>query len=71
MNSFQAIQKSKTTCEHKITIVTERERELFVEEDQPISGFEISDTGVEFNEENFNSFNTAYSEHKVDQGGRD
>ena len=41
MNSFQAVQDLKAACEHKIVIVTERERGLFTEEIPPIVGFEI------------------------------
>jgi hypothetical protein len=70
MNSFQAVQDSKMGAEHKIIIILERERGLFSEDDLPIAGFEIHDTGVGFNDENFDSFNTAYSEHKVDRGGK-
>lgn len=71
MNSFQAINDSKTEREHKIIISVEREAGLLsAEDDQPVTGFEITDTGVGFDDDNFESFNTAFSEHKVDRGGK-
>ena len=71
MNSFQAIHDSEAKHDHKIIISVEREAGLLsAEEDQPISAFEIMDTGVGFNDDNFESFNTAFSEHKVDRGGK-
>ena len=70
MNSFQAIQDCRTVRKHKITIVVEREANLFSEDDPPISSFEVTDTGIGFNDDNFDSFNTAFSEHKFDRGGK-
>lgn len=70
MNSFQAIQESKVHRKHKIVIAVDRDATLFEEDDAPIVGFKISDTGVGFDDDNFDSFNTAYSEHKVDRGGK-
>ena len=70
MNSFQAIQDSKDDYEHHITINVIRDFGLLPSEDAPITGFDISDTGIGFDDENFDSFNTAYSEHKVGRGGK-
>ena len=70
MNSFQAVQDLKVGGEHKIVVVMERERGLLNEDDPPVAGFEVHDTGVGFNDENFEWFNAAYSEHKVDRGGK-
>jgi hypothetical protein len=71
MNSVQAIQDSKEKRTHKITIDIERdEGGLFKDEAPAISGFSISDTGVGFDDDNFFSFNTAFSEHKYDRGGK-
>lgn len=36
----------------------------------PITGFDIIDNGVGFNEVNFNSFNTSHSPYKFDRGGK-
>ncbi|MEO0547834.1 MAG: ATP-binding protein, partial [Pseudomonadota bacterium] len=70
MNSFQAIHDSKAEHQHKITISVEREDGLLEEDYPPIVGFTITDTGVGFDDDNFDSFNTAFSEHKVDRGGK-
>lgn len=70
MNSFQAIQDFKGDRKHKITIIVERANDLFGTDEPEIIGFEIRDTGVGFNDENFDSFNTAYSEHKFERGGK-
>lgn len=69
MNSFQAIQDADARRAHKITIAVERQEELFEVELPPIVGFEVTDTGVGFDDDNFDSFNTAYSEHKFNRGG--
>lgn len=70
MNSFQAIHESNAEHQHKITISVERDNGLLTEEDLPIVGFKITDTGIGFDDDNFESFNTAFSEHKVDRGGK-
>lgn len=70
MNSFQAIQDSESNIEHKIIIDVQREGNLLQDDEPPICGFEITDTGIGFDDDNFESFNTAYSEHKVDRGGK-
>ncbi len=71
MNSVQAIQESKAERLHKITIVIERDDNgMFKEEVPAITGFSISDTGVGFDDDNFFSFNTAFSEYKYDRGGK-
>ncbi|MCF6371092.1 ATP-binding protein [Rhizobium halophilum] len=70
MNSFQAIEDVATSRQHKIIVSVEREHDLLGEENPFVSGFTITDTGVGFNDENFDSFNTAYSEHKVERGGK-
>ncbi|MER9223158.1 ATP-binding protein [Mesorhizobium sp. M0644] len=70
MNSFQAIQDAKSHRRHRVTIVVERDADLIGEDNAPIVGFEIRDTGIGFTDENFDSFNTAYSEHKYERGGK-
>lgn len=70
MNAFQAIQEANGGRQHRITIATVREHGLLDDKDPPIVGFEITDTGVGFDDDNFDSFNTAYSDHKVDRGGK-
>jgi hypothetical protein len=70
MNSFQAIQEFEGERKHKIIISVERQQDLLELDDPPIVGFEITDTGIGFTDNNFDSFNTAYSEHKFDRGGK-
>lgn len=70
MNSFQAIQDADADTRHRITIAVERDEDLLGNDNAPIIGFEIRDTGVGFTDENFDSFNTAYSEHKYERGGK-
>ncbi len=70
MNSFQAIQESDAGRDHKITITIERRSDLFQNESPPIVAFTVADTGVGFTDDNFDSFNTAYSEHKYERGGK-
>lgn len=70
MNSFQAIQDFQIERKHRIVVSIEREDGLFAEDDPPIIGFEVTDTGIGFNDDNFDSFNTAFSEHKFERGGK-
>ena len=70
MNSFQAIHEASKERKHKITITVERQSDLFDTESSSIVGFKVRDTGVGFDDDNFDSFNTAYSEHKFDRGGK-
>lgn len=70
MNSFQAIQDAGGDRRHKVTIAVERDDNLLGTDNSPIVGFEIRDTGIGFTDENFDSFNTAYSEHKYERGGK-
>lgn len=71
MNSFQAVQEDAAQASHKIVIQIDRDEAVLPGiAEPPITGFTISDTGVGFNDTNFDSFNTAYSEHKLDRGGK-
>jgi hypothetical protein len=71
MNSFQAIRDAKLPerAGH-VTIAILRESDLFKEETPPIVGFEVTDNGVGLDDENFDSFNTAFSRRKVSAGGK-
>lgn len=69
MNSVQAIHDSGRK-DGKIVIEVERDPGLGLEEHPPIGGFTIRDNGVGFNDDNFDSFNTAYSEYKLSRGGK-
>jgi hypothetical protein len=71
MNSFQAIRDAKRPVgTGRILIEIEREYTLLSEGDAPISTFKITDNGVGMNDDNFDSFNTSYSEHKIKEGGK-
>jgi hypothetical protein len=71
MNSVQAIEdRPEKTVPGRITVEIERLPELNVGGDPPIAGFRIKDNGVGFNDVNFDSFNTAFSEHKLPKGGK-
>jgi hypothetical protein len=71
MNSFQAVRDAKRTSSNGfITITIERENTLIDEDQAPIRNFMIVDNGIGLNDENFDSFNTAFSDHKLSRGGK-
>jgi hypothetical protein len=72
MNSFQAIRDAKlpATIPGRVTIATIRRPGLFADESPPIDGFEITDNGIGLDDDNFDSFNTAFSRRKVLTGGK-
>src|SRR5258708_21603593 len=71
MNSFQAIRDAKlATGNGHVTIGILRETDLFKGENPPIIGFEVTDNGIGLDDENFDSFNTAFSRRKVSAGGK-
>src|ERR1700738_1079177 len=71
MNSFQAIRDAKLAkAKGHVTIAILRETDLFKGENPPINGFEVTDNGIGLDDENFDSFNTAFSRRKVSAGGK-
>lgn len=71
MNSFQAIRDAKLPKgAGMVTISTFRDSELFADENPPIVGFEITDNGIGLDDDNFDSFNTAFSRRKAQHGGK-
>lgn len=72
MNSFQAIKEAKLPSSNpgRITIEIIRSARQLDIEIQPISGFQIVDNGIGLDDDNFDSFNTAYSPHKLSRGGK-
>lgn len=70
INSFQAIYDAPQSAAHKITISIDRDADLLGNSQSPINSFVIKDTGIGFNDDNFDSFNTLFSEHKLKQGGK-
>lgn len=70
MNSVQAVQE-RVPGAGRIVIEIERERALLdMDEGAPIYAFTIRDNGAGFNDANFDSFNTAFSEYKLARGGK-
>jgi hypothetical protein len=71
MNSFQAIHEArKPPGTGRILIQIERENALVAKDDAPLGAIRITDNGVGMNDDNFDSFNTSYSDHKEAQGGK-
>ncbi len=71
MNAFQAIREAKKPAgAGKIVIALDREPSLLDKENAPIVAFTITDNGIGFTDDNFESFNTLYSDHKLKQGGK-
>lgn len=69
MNALQAVQDAPGR-QHKVIIRIERDPELVDDSLATINGFTVADTGIGFNDINFDSFNTAFSEYKVKRGGK-
>ncbi len=70
MNALQATQDgARSEPVIRIDIVRD-DRALLTEETPPITGFRITDYGIGLNDDNFDSFNTAFSEHKLARGGK-
>ncbi len=70
MNSMQAIQQVASPIKGEIVVEVERDASLFKEEHPPVTGFRVSDNGVGLDDTNFDSFNTAFSPHKLGLGGK-
>lgn len=69
MNALQAAQDAPGRV-HKVVIEIQRDQELELDQLAAINAFTVSDTGVGFNDDNLDSFNTAFSEYKVKRGGK-
>jgi hypothetical protein len=72
MNSFQAIKEAKlpSNIPGRITIdVVRNSRQLDLDV-PPVSGFRVVDNGIGLDAGNFDSFNTAFSPHKLSRGGK-
>jgi len=73
VNSIQAIEDADVS-DGRITIDVRRERQQVIEGEDPsirsVSGFDITDNGVGFNDENFTSFNTSDTKFKAKRGGK-
>ncbi len=71
MNSFQAVRDAKrTSSDGFIRITIERDHGLLGDDQEAPHSFTIADNGIGLNDENFDSFNTAFSDHKLARGGK-
>jgi hypothetical protein len=74
VNSIEAIEEAGTLSEGKIAVRILREPQgSFLEGEDAlpkITGFEIEDNGIGFNDANLDSFQTSDSTHKLDKGGK-
>jgi hypothetical protein len=71
MNAFQAIREAnKPDGAGRILIEIERQNALVAKDDAPIDAIRITDNGIGMDDDNFDSFNTSYSDHKESQGGK-
>jgi hypothetical protein len=70
INSIESVRDAKLKgSAGYIRIDIERERGL-LKEDQPIEAVTITDNGIGLTDENFDSFNTAFSDYKEKLGGK-
>lgn len=73
VNSIQAIEDAGLT-NGKITIDVRREGQQVIEGEDPsirsVTGFDIADNGIGFNNDNFVSFNTSDTKFKAKRGGK-
>src|SRR5437764_861402 len=70
INSFHAIGDANPKRAGSVTIDIEREITLLTEENPAVIGFRVVDDGVGLNDDNFDSFNTAFSPHRIRVGGK-
>jgi hypothetical protein len=72
MNSFQAIKDANLprAIPGRLAIEIERQEDLFKGENAPIESFKVTDNGIGLDDDNFDSFNTAFSRRKVATGGK-
>lgn len=71
MNSFQAIRDARRPAGGGfIRITIDRDLSLVDDGQALIREFSIVDNGIGLNDENFDSFNTAFSDHKLSRGGK-
>ncbi|MDC4207162.1 MAG: ATP-binding protein (plasmid) [Candidatus Manganitrophus sp.] len=69
MNAFQAVEE-RGGIGHRITIHAERQLTLDSDKSAPIESFIITDTGIGFTDENYDSFQTVDSPYKASYGGK-
>ena len=71
MNAFQAIRDArKPAGSGRILVEIERDDSLLGKDDGPIKAVRITDNGIGMDDDNFDSFNTAFSDRKETEGGK-
>jgi hypothetical protein len=71
MNSIQSIRDAKRSAgSGRVLIEIERDSDLFSSDTAYITSFTVTDNGIGLDDTNFDSFNTAYSDHKESMGGK-
>jgi hypothetical protein len=72
MNSFQAIKEAKLppNIQGSVKIEVKRDEQQLSLDEPRISGFLITDNGIGLDDSNWDSFNTAFSAHKLNRGGK-
>jgi hypothetical protein len=72
MNSFQAIKEAKLPANipGRITIEVIRRTDQLDLDVPPMNSFRITDNGIGLDDSNWDSFNTAFSPHKLTRGGK-
>ena len=73
VNAIQSIEDSENRANGIINIFVERETptQLMIDEEEPLGrivSFSVTDNGIGFTTDNYNSFNTAYSSYKIAKG---
>src|SRR5690606_15026216 len=70
VNAIQAIE-SLDRSDGRIEVILNRSPQLDAEDPVPeIIGFEVSDNGIGFNNENREAFDTLYTAQKIHEGGK-
>lgn len=75
VNSIHSIEDINNRSSGKIEIEIIRSRQSTIESEEskslaPVIDFVITDNGIGFNDQNYESFNYAYSTHKLKKGGK-
>ncbi len=70
VNSIQAIESRKNK-NGEVKIIVERSKQLKIDDPLPaVESFEVIDNGIGFTDENRESFDTLYSDYKIEAGGK-
>lgn len=70
VNAIQAIEAA-SIAKGRVDILVKRSNQEDLEGGQPpVESFTVIDNGIGFNDENRDSFDTLYSDHKIAQGGK-